>query len=100
MEVEKKNNQEAIIHLGERVNIVNSPELKQQLQVLYDEGYRTIIVDLNKTKMIDSSCLGKLLMFQKKLKERQGELRIINVSSEYISKMFNLIQLYKVINIS
>ncbi|MEW5921505.1 MAG: STAS domain-containing protein [Bacillota bacterium] len=100
MEVEKKTDQEAVIYLGEKVNIVNSPELKQKLQALYDEGYKTIIVDFSGTKMIDSSCLGKLLMFQKKLKEREGELKIVNVSSEYINKMFNVIQLYKVINIS
>lgn len=99
MEVKKQDDQNAVVFLGERVNIMNSPELKQKLQALYDEGVQKITVDFTGTKMIDSSCLGKLLMFQKRLKDRGGELRISNVTSDYISKMFDIIQLYKVIDI-
>ena len=98
MEV-KHEEDSATVYLGERVNIMNSPELKQKLQTLYDEGVQAITVDFTGTKMIDSSCLGKLLMFQKRLKDRGGELKISNVTSDYISKMFDIIQLYKVIDI-
>lgn len=99
MEVKQIDDQTAVVFLGERVNIMNSPELKQKLQALYDEGVQLITVDFSGTKMIDSSCLGKLLMFQKRLKDRGGELKINNVTSDYIRKMFDIIQLYKVINI-
>lgn len=99
MKVEKTSNDEAVIYLGEKINIVNSPELKKKMQELFDQEVKLLFVDFTDTKMIDSSCLGKILMFQKKLKETGGELVIRNVTSEYIRKMFYSIQLNKVIRI-
>jgi anti-sigma B factor antagonist len=99
MKVDRKTAQEAIIHLSEKIDISNSSELKDLLQGLYDENYKMITVDFSKTGMIDSSCLGKLLMFQKKFKENGGGLIIINVTSDYIRKMFVQIHLHKVIDI-
>jgi anti-sigma B factor antagonist len=99
VKVERKSTEEATIYLCERINITNSTELKDKLQTLFDENFLTIEIDFSKTKMIDSSCLGKLLMFQKKLKEKDRELVITNVTSEYLIKMFDMIHLHKVINI-
>ena len=99
MRVDRKTDREATIYLDENICINISGELKNMLQDLCDENYTMVAVDFSKTKMIDSSCLGRLLMFQKKLKENGGELVITNVASRYIKKMFDLIQLRKVISI-
>jgi len=99
IKVEKENAKRAVVFLPEKINIANSPGLKDKLQALFDEGINEIVVNFSQTKMVDSSCLGKLLMFQKKLKERQGELIIAEVTSNYINKMFNMLQLQKVIKI-
>lgn len=99
MKVDRKTKEEAIIFLGKKINIANSAELKEILQSLCTESYQTITVDFSRTRIIDSSCLGILLMFQKKLKEKKGEIVIINVTSDYIRRMFALIHLSKVINI-
>lgn len=99
MQVERKGKDDVTIIPNERIDITNSSEFKQLFLTLYDEGYSNITIDFSNVSGIDSSGLGKLLLFQKKLKERQGELRIINISSEYVRKMFNMIHLYKVINI-
>jgi len=100
IKVEKMQIGKAVVILPEKVNIANSPDLKNKLQLLFDEGINEIVINFSQTKMIDSSCLGKLLMFQKKLKERQGELIIEDVTSDYINKLFNMIQLQKVIKIN
>jgi len=88
-----------VIRLGQKIDIVNSPELKKKLQELYEQDINEVTIDFSETESIDSSCLGKLLMYQKKLKERQGEIKIANVSSKYIKKMFDMIQLHRVIKI-
>lgn len=82
-----------------RIDVVNSQNLKQELLNLYNEGINEIVIDFSKITSIDSSGLGKLLLFQKKLKERGGEIRIINVTNDYIQNMFKMIHLYKVIKI-
>lgn len=82
-----------------RIDVANSQNLKQELLNLYNEGVNYIVIDFAEITSIDSSGLGKLLLFQKKLKERGGELSIINVTNDYIQNMFKMIHLNKVINI-
>lgn len=81
------------------MDITNSQDLKNALLSLYDEGYNDVTIDFTNVHGIDSSGLGKLLLFQKKLRERGGELRIVNITNDYVMKMFTLIQLNKVISI-
>lgn len=98
MRVERlKNN--AIIKPEGRIDIRNSQELKKKMLQIYDEGYKYVIIDFSEVESIDSSGLGKLLLFQKKLKERDGELKITKINNDYIKKMFKMIHLDKVINI-
>ncbi len=98
MRVKRNGNQAVVIPDG-RIDITNSQDLKKKLLDIFDEGFDEIVIDFSNISSIDSSGLGKLLLFHKKLKERGGELRIINVGSDYVKKMFSMIHLNKVINI-
>lgn len=99
MEQMRSSEGKIIIKPEGRIDVVNSQNLKQELLTLYNEGINEIVIDFSKITSIDSSGLGKLLLFQKKLKERGGELRIINVTNDYIQNMFKMIHLNKVIKI-
>lgn len=99
MKVERQSDTEATIIPNGRIDITNSNDLKHKLLDLYNDGFNVITIDFTNVTGIDSSGLGKLLLFQKKLKECNGELKIINITSQYVKKMFNMIHLYKVINI-
>ena len=87
------------VFLPEVINLTNAPEFKQALESLYEQGTRIIQVDCNCLKMIDSAGLGSLVLFQKKLKERGGELKLINVTEGYIRHLFDMIDLQRVISI-
>ena len=97
MEV-KKGNDLVVIYPGKRIDITNSAELKEKLLELYNEGYNNIDVNFEDVDGIDSSGLGKILLFQKKLKERGGRLKVTNVKDENVKSMFTLIHLDKVID--
>lgn len=99
MKAGKKGNSPVLMVTEARIDLSNSHHLREKLQLLYEEGFKVITLDFSGVTAIDSSGLGKLLLFQKKLKERGGKLKIINISSEYIRKMFKMIHLYKVIDI-
>ncbi len=47
--------------------------------------------------MIDSAGLGSLVFFQKRLRDRGGELKLVNVTNDYITHLFNMIDLARVI---
>ncbi len=99
MEIKKKNDREVVLVPGEGININNSHDLKKEMLTLLNEGFTKITIDFSNVDTLDSSGLGKLLLFQKMLTECGGEFKIINVTSDYVKKMFNLIKLHKVIDI-
>lgn len=89
----------ATVTLPERININNADPFMQTLLDLDEQEYNTIILDFTNSIMIDSAGLGRILRFQEKIKNRGGELKIINITSDYIRKMFKVIKLDKVITI-
>lgn len=98
MQIERKE-ESAYLILEGKIDITNSSELKENLLQIYNEGFDSIIIDFANVYGIDSSGLGKLLLIQKKLSERDGKLKIININSDYVRKMFSMIHLNKVIDI-
>lgn len=101
MEIKKENinGDKVIVSPVGEIDFTNSQDLKDNLLDLYEEGYNEITVDFGEVDSIDSSGLGKLLLFHKKLKEKDGKLNIQNIESEYINNMFEMIHLHKVIEI-
>ncbi len=85
--------------LPDRVDLTNANEFKAALQLLYDQGYSSMIIDCSRLTIIDSAGLGNLIIFQKKLRERGGELRIVNVNHDYIKHLFEMIELNRVIRV-
>jgi len=87
------------MHLEGKIDISTADDFKNKVTSLIDEGIYHICLDFSQVSGIDSSGLGKLLLFQKQLSEKGGKLRIRNVTSEYVKKIFSLVHLYKVIEI-
>lgn len=83
----------------EKIDLTNVGEFKHALQSLYERGYNSIEVDCIDLAMIDSAGLGNLVMFQRKLKERGGKLKMININHSYIKHLFDMLELSKIINI-
>ena len=95
----KKNENEVIVIPEGKIDFSNSEDFKEKLLDVYEEGYNEIIIDFSNISSIDSSGLGKILLFHKKLKDRNGDLKIRNITSDYVKKMFNMIHLDQVVNI-
>jgi len=100
MDIQKEiNDGKAIVYLEGEIDFTNSQDFKNELLKIYDQNIKDVEIDFGRLESIDSSGLGKILLFNKKLEEINGELKIKNVKSEYIREMFEMIQLNKVIKI-
>ena len=66
-------------------------EFHRQVEELVSASYDTIILDLSRTDSINSSALGKILLFRKKLAESQRNIRIKGCS-ETLLKTFKMIK--------
>ncbi len=87
----------AVVTLYDKIDITNSEELGRRLAELCAAGVKEITLDFSHVCHIDCSGLGKILFTQRKLREAQGGLRIINVHSAFLKRLFALIQLEKVL---
>lgn len=95
----ERHDDHAVIYLPEKVFIPNSDGFKETLELLYDEGHDTIVLDCRNLKMFDTAGISGVAVYQKKLKERGGELKIINVTHDYIKHLFSTIELHKIVEI-
>lgn len=99
MKIERKNKLTAIIIPAGKIDVTNSNLFKEKLTQTCEEGFKDIIIDFTNVNTLDSSGIGKLLVFYKKLKDKGGTLSIINVKHENVRNLLDMICLDKVINI-
>ena len=90
----------ACIFPEESIDLTNCEKLKEKfLELVEEKNIKNITLDFENVEKIDSSGLGKLLLFKKILEEKQGELKIKNVNSQYVKKVFNMVNLNETLNI-
>src|SRR5271157_1412627 len=73
-------------------------EFHRQVEELSAASYGIISLDLSRTDSINSSALGKILLFRKKLAEQQRTLQIKGCS-ESLYKTFQMIKFDTLISI-
>lgn len=99
MEVEIKENSARIIP-DEKIDRINAEEMREKiLEMVEKEKINNIILDFQNVKKINSYGLGKLLLLKKITKENELNLKIDNVNSEEVRKVFGMIDLGETINI-
>jgi len=89
----------AIIYPGKNIDITNSTELRSRLEDLLDEGCRKIVLDLTDVAVVDSSGIGKLLVFYSRFEEHGGAMVMRNVNNAYLRKLFSLISFDQIIKV-
>lgn len=83
----------------ENLNSVVSSELKSELVVVNKEGSKNIILDLSKAKYADSSGLSAILLGNRLCRDAGGTF-VLTGLNEHISKLIEIAQLDRVLNIT
>ena len=94
------NDDSARIIPGKQIDLTNSGTLKEKFHDLIKRDFYNIILDLKNVEEIDSSALGKILLFNKIISEKEGSFKIENVNSEYVQNVLDMIELDQLIDIS
>jgi len=91
--------QQIVIYVREeRLDAHNSEELKAEMNRLFAEGTKDILIDLMEVRFIDSSGLGVLVSGFKNASTRQGNLKLCGLQTQ-VKSMFELTRLHKVFDI-
>jgi len=98
LKTEKKNDIMVINVKEERLDAHNSGDLKNEMQKLFTEGNKNILVDLKDVRFIDSSGLGALVSGFKNAISHQGNLKLSSLQPQ-VKSMFELTRLHRVFEI-
>lgn len=93
------NGNNARLILSEELDLTNLNEIDNEFNKLLEQGVINIVLDLKDLKKIDSSGLGKILHFNKVIEENNGKLIIENIKSDYVQRVFKMIDLNDIIEI-
>jgi len=91
-------NKVSCFELSGKVYHENVTELENVLNKSIQEGSRVIVLDCQELKMIDSSGLSVLIQVIKHLSQRDGSLKLCNLS-EAVGKVIRLSNLEKFVDI-
>jgi len=88
-----------VVTLRGEIDAFTAPSLRDDLRALVEEqGARTVVVDLKTVMFLDSSALGALVGVFRRLRERDGELRIVRPGTT-ASRIFELTGLDAVLDL-
>ena len=74
----------------------SAPVLRERIRGAIDAGASTVVVDLSAATLVDSTSLGVLLGGMKRLREQNGQLRLV-VPRPEVRRVFEITMLDRVI---
>ncbi len=81
-----------------KLTSLNTPNVKTELVLLSNEGFKNIIIDLSDVEFVDSSGLSALLVANRLCSESNGSLVITGLNAN-VNKLIQISQLDKVLHI-
>ena len=84
-----------ILEVHGDADLHSAPELRERIRGAIDAGANTVVVDLSTTTIIDSTSLGVLLGGMKRLREQNGQIRLV-VPRPEVRRVFEITMLDRV----
>lgn len=92
------NNETMGINIEGEIDVYTSPKVKEALNDLINKGHYNLIVNLEGVSYIDSTGLGVLIGALKRVKEHNGDIKLI-CNNMQIKKIFDITGLVKIFGI-
>jgi anti-anti-sigma factor len=80
-----------IIRIKDKITFEHCPTLQSHLDPVLEPGVREIVIDFKDVPFMDSSGIGEILRLFKQLRDRNGDLVLINPNR----KLRNLFTMYR-----
>ncbi len=80
-----------IVRIRDKITFEHCPLLQSRLDRVLDESAREVVIDFSGVPFMDSSGIGEILRLYKLVRERNGEIVLINPNQ----KLRNLFAMYR-----
>jgi len=97
IEVYKKNDCTEIFPYGE-IDMLTSSDFREEVHKAIDDENNIIVINAEKLEYIDSVGLGTFMSILKRVKEKNIDIKIINLRST-IKKLFDITGFSKIFNV-
>lgn len=87
-----------VLDIEGEVDVYTSPQLKQDLVQLTEQGVKRVIINLSKVEYLDSTGLGVLIGGLKRMREAGGNLALVGPGMR-IQRIFEITGLNKIFDI-
>ncbi len=87
-----------IIYLKGRLDVHYSAEIEEEINKLIDSGKKKLLISLEEVEYLSSSGLRIFIAISRKLKEINGELKLMKLS-ETTRKIFKIVELIDMFDI-
>ena len=85
----------AVIAVTGSVDLITAPKLRERIADVVGDGHLRLVVDLRDTEFLDSTGLGALVGALKRLRLKDGEIRVV-CSPGHVRKVFEITHLDRV----
>lgn len=97
IQVESEGNRR-IVRIRSKITFEHCPVLQSRLEPVLEEGVREVVIDFKEVPFIDSSGVGEILRLFKLLRDRNGELILINPNKK-LKELFAMYRFEKFMKI-
>lgn len=87
-----------VVSCAGRMDAASSPQFKEYVKRVIDEGNSRIVVAMDRVEFLDSSGLGALVTCLRKAREKNGDLKVSGLSPE-VRSIFEMTGLTRVFDI-
>mgnify|MGYP003958646251 FL=1 len=82
---------------GDQLDSSNTRDFKEQMGMVLDEN-KQVIFDLSSVRFIDSSGLGAILSFLRRLHDEGGDLKLVGLTKP-VRMLFELVRMHRIFEI-
>ena len=87
-----------LLQISDKLNAENVHELNIEIIRILNNGVDLVVMDLENLREIDSTGIGVILSLQKRMQQKNGEVKIIRVNGT-VKKLFDLLHINRSMNI-
>lgn len=99
MDIEvKKMDNIAVLNCSGSLGSDNVAGFKKATQALVDEGIVRFVIEGGKLVFIDSMGLGAMISLLRQVKQRQGDIKVVNLTSD-VKTIFEITRLHRLFDI-
>ena len=90
MNVQEEITRIVTITITTRLDAFSAPEFRAQMQALFAQGVRHLVIDLSQTPFLDSAGIAVLVSALKQCRQRGGDVRLVSPQFEPVKRIFEL----------